>query len=401
MQIDTKFFLKLQIIAISISMLLGVWGSSDVFLKIGYQVWSHLTSDQGSFDDFYGDRFEQLGGYYHWRDGTLPPVAIIIGKLFYFIPDKSALAVFVLLNGFLVSLLIVILSNKQKTNELIALTFISYPFLFALFRGNNDIYLLSFMLAIYLLYKRGETTLSAILLGVLGALEPLMFLFFPLYLIHSRQKIKFFIVYVIVYALSWYSPAFHGERNISNYFKIASNHSKDYFDWMVINDGGLLFGNSLFGLLKSSYYFIFFRDSIDTEFVSLSFQSSLIFNFYFYFACFLGLYLVYLIFREKDFKVQLVLLSCMIILLPYVSALYKFILFLFNVLVILADSRNNSKRLSYIVLILIFINIPKNYIWFTFPFNPVGVTLESIVNPVLILYLIFYIHFTNSKIKTP
>lgn len=400
MQLNTRFFLKLQFLAIFISMLFGVWGGSDFFLKIGYQVWSHLTSEQGSFDDFYGDRFEQLGGYNHWRDGTLPPVAIIIGKLFYFIPDRSALAVFVLLNTFLISILIVILSNKQKTNELLTLTLFSYPFLFALFRGNNDIYLLSFLLAIFLLYRQGQTILSAILLGILGALEPLMFLFFPLYFIHSAKKIKFFVIFVITYALSWYSPAFHGERNISNYFKIASNHSKDYFDWMVIHDGGLLFGNSLFGLLKSIYYFTFFRDSVDTEFVSIAFQSSLIFNFYFYLACSLGLYLTYLIFREKDFKVQLVLLSCMIILLPYVSALYKFVLFLFNILVILSDSKNNSKRLSHIVLILILINIPKNYIWFTFPFNPVGVTLESLVNPILILYLIFYIHFTNSKVKT-
>ena len=179
MQLGTKFLLKFQIIAIFTSMLFGVWGGSDSFLKIGYQIWSYLTSGQGSFDDFYGDRFEQLGGYNHWRDGTLPPVAIIIGKLFYFIPEESALVVFVLLNVFLATLLIVILSNKQETNELLTITFFSYPFLFALFRGNNDIYLLSFLLAIYLLYKRGETVLSAILLGVLGALEPLMFLFSP------------------------------------------------------------------------------------------------------------------------------------------------------------------------------------------------------------------------------
>ena len=169
---------------------------------------------------------------------------------------------------------------------------------------------------------------------------------------------------------------------------------------MVIHDGGLLAGNSLFGLLKTIYYFIFFRDSVDNEFVAQTFQSSFLFNFYFYIACILGLYLTYLIFREKDLKVQLVLLSCMIILLPYVSALYKFVLFLFNVLVILADSRNSNRRLNYIALILILINIPKNYIWFTFPFNPTGVTLESLVNPILIIYLIFYIHFTNSKIKT-
>jgi hypothetical protein len=395
MQLGTKFLLKFQIIAIFTSMLFGVWGGSDSFLKIGYQIWSYLTSGEGSFDDFYGDRFEQLGGYNHWRDGTLPPVAIIIGKLFYFIPEESALVVFVLLNVFLATLLIVILSNKQETNELLTITFFSYPFLFALFRGNNDIYLLSFLLAIYLLYKRGETVLSAILLGVLGALEPLMFLFSPLYFVHSRQKIKFLIIYLITYALSWYSPAFHGERDISNYFRIARKHSGDYFDWMVIHDGGLLAGNSLFGLLKTIYYFIFFRDSVDNEFVAQTFQSSFLFNFYFYIACILGLYLTYLIFREKDLKVQLVLLSCMIILLPYVSALYKFVLFLFNVLVILADSRNSNRRLNYIALILILINIPKNYIWFTFPFNPTGVTLESLVNPILIIYLIFYIHFTK------
>ena len=405
MRISIKSFVVFQSFAMTISLIFGIWGDSNSFLNIGYQTWTFLTSDQDSFNDFYGDRFEHLGDYHHmedayWGQSTLPPIAILIGKFFYFIPVKSSLVVFILMNLVCITLLTIKLSKQRNTLLLVALVFSSYPLLFAIFRGNNDIYILSFLLAIYIVYQSKNLLLTSLLLGVLGALEPLMFLYFPLFLLRSEHKIRFLFFYLVAYCSSWYSPAFHGDRDISRYFEVSSKSSKLYFESMVISDNGLLFGNSLFGLLKAIYYKINFQGVIDPAVVGQSFRSSFLLNYYLYLAILLGILICFAIYRENNFEIQLLLVGCMIILLPYVSALYKLVLLLFNLIIFLSKTDSNNKRIRIISLFVLLIIVPKNFIWIKFSFNPTGLTLESILNPLLILLLILYVYFSLSKTKS-
>lgn len=381
-----------------LSIIAGNWADNQIkFFRHGYQTWSFLTSNFGSFDDFYGDRFEKLGDYYHWREYTQAPITNIIGKFFYFIPERSSIVVFTLINV-LVIIFILNTIKIKNTNMNIFLVIVSYPFMFALFRGNNDIYLLSWLLIILFFHLNQRYLIVGFLTGLMIGLEPITVLFVLVLIINYR--FKQISMYFMGAGIALTLPLFYGEKNLSKYYEIAKSFTGDYyFPNMVLNNGGLLFNNSLFGFIKYIFFQLRINEGLTMTEISENVSNYLI-NPYYILSIILGItFVVFLILLSSNLDRITVLVS-MMILLPYVAAAYKLVMMTFLLFCYLNFSDLKARKNLATIMFLSLIVIPKNYIWIQFSFDPTGMTIESILNPILIFFMVIsIISFSKKSIK--
>jgi hypothetical protein len=391
----TKIVVYFQITNLLISIIVGNWADHQIkFFRHGYQTWSFLTSNIGSFDDFYGDRFEKLGDYYHWREYTQAPITNIIGKFYYFIPDRTSIVFFALFNV----LVIVFILNLLKTKNInlnIFLVIVSYPFFFALFRGNNDIYLLPWLLIILFFHLNQRHLAVGFFAGLMIGLEPITALFIIVFFLNFR--FKQISMYFLGAGLALTLPLLYGEKNISKYYQIASSFTNDYyFPTMVLNNGGLLFNNSLFGFAKYLFFQLKINRGLRVDEISENVANYLI-NPYFILTIFMGIiFVVFLILLSSNLDRVNVLIS-MMILLPYVAAAYKLVMLTFLLFCYLNYSDLRARKNLITILYLSLIVIPKNYIWIQFSFDPTGMTIESILNPILIFLMVISIILNSKK----
>ena len=381
-----------------LSIIAGNWADNQIKLyRHGYQTWSFLTSNFGSFDDFYGDRFEKLGDYYHWREYTQAPITNIIGKFFYFIPERSSIVVFALINVLMI-IFILNMINVKNTNLNIFLVIVSYPFMFALFRGNNDIYLLSWLLIILFFHLSQRYLIVGFLTGLMIGLEPITVLFVLVLILNYR--FKQISMYFLGAGIALTSPLFYGEKNLSKYYEIANSFTSDYyFPGMVLNNGGLLFNNSLFGFIKYIFFQLRINEGLTMTEISENVSNYLI-NPYYILSIIIGItFVVFLILLSSNLDRITVLVS-MMILLPYVAAAYKLVMMTFLLFCYLNFSDLKMRKNLATIMFLSLIVIPKNYIWIQFSFDPTGMTIESILNPILIfLMVISIISYSKKSIK--
>jgi hypothetical protein len=378
-----------------LSIIAGNWADNQIkFFRHGYQTWSFLTSNFGSFDDFYGDRFEKLGDYYHWREYTQAPITNIIGKFFYFIPERSSIVVFTLINV-LVIIFILNTIKIKNTNMNIFLVIVSYPFMFALFRGNNDIYLLSWLLIILFFHLNQRYLIVGFLTGLMIGLEPITVLFVLVLIINYRFKQMS--MYFMGAGIALILPLFYGEKNLSKYYEIAKSFTSDYyFPNMVLNNGGLLFNNSLFGLIKYIFFQLRINEGLTMTEISENVSNYLI-NPYYILSIIIGItFVVFLILLSSNLDRITVLVS-MMILLPYVAAAYKLVMMTFLLFCYLNFSDLKARKNLATIMFLSLIVIPKNYIWIQFSFDPTGMTIESILNPILIFFMVISIILYSKK----
>jgi hypothetical protein len=272
---------------------------------------------------------------------------------------------------------------------------VSYPFFFALFRGNNDIYLLPWLLIILLFHLNQRHLTVGFFAGLMIGLEPITALFVLVFILNFR--FKQIAMYFLGAGLALTLPLLYGEKNISKYYEIANSFTNDYyFPTMVLNNGGLLFNNSLFGFVKYLFFQLKINRGITVEEISENVANYLI-NPYFIVAIFMGIiFVVFLTFLSSNLDRVNVLIS-MMILLPYVAAAYKLVMMTFLLFCYLNFSDLKVRKNMATIMFLSLIVIPKNYIWIQFSFDPTGMTIESILNPILIFFMVISIILTSKK----
>jgi len=396
-----SYGLLLNIAGLILSFIFGFWGDQKHVLRIGYQVWSYLFSNDNSFNDFFGDRVESLGNYCIYLqcqqyDVTSPPMALILGKFFYFIPEEASLIVFVLLN---ITISLFLLTYYFEINLKFSIYFLlsSFPLFFAIFRGNNDLYLLPGLLFVILSQFKNKPVISAIGLGVLSGIEPIMILYIVI-LFKYNSKLRYVFYCFITYLFVWISPILHGEKNLFSYFSLLRNGGDYYSQTMVIGNGGQLFNETLYGLIKFIFQRFFVPAKTEPSDVNLSLISNGIPTYYSIFAITIFIISLYFIFREKNITINFINVSLLLIILPFVSASYKLLLLTVSLILVINFIDLALKRNRILFAVLIIICIPKHYIWFQLEFDQVGITLESLINPILMLYLLLH-NFYHSKTK--
>jgi hypothetical protein len=146
--------------------------------SIGYPVWEYLTTDPGPLDDFRAYLFssENLQIYPTAGGFTLYPLGFFLYQAFSFMNDKLGAAIFI---GLALSLLTAALNkfNLSLVERIAILT--SYPVVFSVSRGNNEIVLLGLAYLILVgILNQNKPQKLALWIAATMLLEPVPSLFF-------------------------------------------------------------------------------------------------------------------------------------------------------------------------------------------------------------------------------
>jgi len=358
---------------------------------IGYPIWEHLLSNQGIFDDFYGARDENPNDYYLQSPvyGTNPPGTLMLGRLYALFPDRAAIVVaavgWALLSAWAVGLI-------AKRYSAIWFLAVSYPFWFAILRGNDDIYLLPGILLLAWSLENNKPEIFGVVVGLLALAEPYSLLFtIPLVF---TGYIKQAVIPAVLVLGGWLSTSAFGARDLGLYLRLAEDSPKTYLRNMAFGDGGMLFGNSMFGLLKWISQNL---NGLSAE-ETVEFSKDL-YGWYLPVAwAIIAVVIVVTALRDTtvySFLLRLALLTC---LLPPVVATYKLGILLGLLIYRLYRLEIGSKRDTFETWLLVLIIIPKPYIITYLPSGALT-TLESLLNPILMLLLLM-MTMTQGQLST-
>ena len=341
---------------------------------VAYPLFDFMTSPRGRFDDYinplnhapkFFDYPDQVGGLTPFQ----VPIYIFLGKMpFYFS---------LIFQMVLPILSIYLLLRNAKVSVVQIFFFGIYPFTFCISRGNNDLWILPLIIFYFLSIKKCNQKSAGVTLAFVVAIDPLLLLLSAFYL---RIKCFTFWKYFAPLSVSLFSlPCFAYGYNPLTVFKKMLEQFSTYSKGMISGDSGMLFGNSLSGLLKGSWY-IANQELLSPQFVrTLLFASQV-------FSLALLLIIVYCAFRFQHSRALTLdsyyfCLISFLILCTSAGPDYKFIFFLVPYFVNWKGC--SSAKVNFFLILALF--LPKHFVWFTFSFNPVGFTLNSIVNPIILL----------------
>lgn len=342
--------------------------------KSGYPLLSFMTT-RGRFDDFYNSTYLEFGSFINTKGNlTLHPLSVLIGNLFSVLtPDVSAIIFFVLFSG----LLFYAIGKLSNSILIPIMVFVSYPYQFTIARGNNEIILVAIAAFMYLLVTQKRFKQSFKTLIILNLVEPyplyfLQYISFKSQIINQAKKyIKYASILIVGALLTKNGRTYilelisEGRGNVNVVSAGTTLHSSSYggtmeFIWSIVSDLSIFEFNYLSTLLLAVQFIAF----------------SLLFLF---------------LLRKKD-DLDLVTSSILIIsfwtLFNNPSFDYRLLHFFIPISLMFKENINRKDLPIIIIMILIF--IPKPYILFIHPSNLLGVTLGSIMNPILIFSLIFF-----------
>lgn len=283
------------------------------------------------------------------------------------------------------------LTKLQNFQNIFILTFISYPLIMILDRGNFDMMLfILFSIFIYL-FQSGKFAISALILAIINAIKPFFAIFLILFLFKKKIKEALLsIVLSVVLILGGFMLLKGGLLNqavifIRNLFIFKINYAYENNNCI-----GMFAGSSLFMMLK-----LFF-----TRLTPSLISTNLLIQIYSYIGFLLTSITIFFTWKETILWKQITLLSLYMLLIPYSTNDYKLI-FLFVPIWLFVNFKEKSKLdLIYTVLFGLLL-IPKNIIIVTSTLNPnAWFSLSIIINPLLIMLfmsLIIYEQIKNKK----
>ncbi len=165
-----------------------------------------------------------------------------------------------------------------------------------------------------------------------------------------------------------------------------SVYTGPYIDQYVIDNRGLEFGHTLYGLFKL-IVFVHYKTASITDKVMQ--KILIVYSYYGKIQIFMFLIIaVYILFIEKQLWKKLALLVIAMNLLPYVSADYKLIQFFIPLYFFINKKERSRLDLIYVILFSLLL-IPKNY--FTTIWHLPDTSLAIFLNPFLMVLLCTFI----------
>ena len=267
----------------------------------------------------------------------------------------------------------------------IVFTLLSYPMLFVINRGNFEIlvFILLYFFEYFLIKKKYLTSATYLALAISLKIFPAVFLIIFL----SFKKFKA-LLYAGLLSLFLNLAAFGFfllrtgksiEKLFSDYLSI---YTGPYIDQYIIDNRGLEFGHTLYGLLKL-IVFIFNKTASITD-VTLK-KVMTIYSYYNKIQVVLFLIItVYILYIEKQLWKKITLLVIAMNLLPYVSADYKLINFFIPLYIFINKKEKSKYDLVYLILFS-FLLVPKNY--FSTVWHLPDTSLAIFLNPIFMIVL--------------
>lgn len=388
--LDIGFYLWLTIL---LQFLLYALSSSG----IGYPILTYLFGINDRFKDT-----QNLFEFHLLRDpfdaGILTdPFANMGSNAFVFLLAKIfSITGLLKLNEiyFLVSLTFFVtlgfLLYKFSSNIYVALALLSSnSFLFTLGRGNLASLATIFIAVSFMCILKRKYWIAVVLISLAAWYQVFYIVFAAVFLIERKYKyaVYTFLGYITMLLAGW---LFFGEGFYTN-FKIFLHFNEKWNSGYVIGDNGLLHNNSLFGSLKGLFYI--FAQNFNLGPSSIRQNVIYLNQIYTLLAIIIGVSLCVIYFK-KFWKSGLPLkisgeFLCFVSLLSAtflpVSPEYKWLPVYFGFAYMIR--MKSSFLIKQNVILIVLLILPKYLVFYTFPWWEPGMTIGTILNPVLSLII--------------
>lgn len=313
-------------------------------------------------------------------------------------------------------------SNSRFTisSSFFIITFLSYPFIIMMDRGNNDSFIFIFLSLFIYFFTKEKYLKSALLLAIPIAMKAYPLIFIPLFLVKKKFKEAFYCL-LLVFLLTFISLILAKGGLFANISWFLTKHMVFFNNTYIVGNGGM-WGISLFSIVK---FFIFWMNSCIKLFPhyinNFPFQfNSFIFscsqsvmalvpkalNIYMPFALLsISAIAAYSVFIEKEFWKQILLLLVCSMIFPPLSTDAK----LFNLYIplwLFINSPNKSKKDFFYAICFGLMLIPKNYLQFIDPAGYNNFNISFVLNPLILIIMLitvivegFNLYIKNKNIK--
>jgi len=268
--------------------------------------------------------------------------------------------------------------------NVLVFSFLTYPFLFELDRANPEMFVFIFLAAFFVCYATPRHHLGLVALAAAIAMKSFPGVFLVLFLCDRRWK-DVLLVGALAVGINLASAAVLPGGFATNMERWLCQGPSIYQSQMVIGNGGLMFGNSLWGVGKVAmgtlYPLLDPPSSMSAALTELQLPYLLA-----GFAAF-ALLALYVVRFEQVWWKRVALLSFTMILLPFVSADYR-LLHVFFPLFMFINSEERGRFDKFYTIMFALLLIPKGYVHLYFAREA---TIQIILNPLIMVSMIFAI----------
>jgi len=327
---------------------------------------------------------------------TYFPLAYII--LFPFSLIKHRLIAYLIFaSGFLSFLTFMNIKNLYNKNltkvenftNIFILTFMTYPVLYAMDRGNFDLFLFVLFSGFVYSFKNEKYFLSAALLGIENAIKPFPSLFLILFLLKKRFK-EFFL-----------SLAISALLIIGGFLVLKGgffNQLQVYINNLVIFKKTWIYGANSLGLSEASSLFAalkFLLCSVN-QIISINLLEKL----YTYIGFIITAITIYFTCKEKTYWKKVTLLTLNMLLVPYIIIDYKLIFLLVPIWLFVNAKEKTKFDMAYTVLFGLLLVSKKLFVlWVKSGHLSQLITYGVIINPLIMLIFVGLIIFEQFYTK--
>lgn len=281
------------------------------------------------------------------------------------------------------------LNKIQNFQNIFILTFISYPFLCLVDRGNFDMIIFIFFAFYIFAFQSKKYQTAAILLGIINAFKPFSLLFLILFLFEKRYRELFLSIGTSFLLILGGFLIFKG--NIFNQISVMVQSWIWFKHIYIYGNGtwGMINNSSLYPLLKFMFCGYNFYNIMSVATLA---------KFYGYFSLFCTVAVGILAWKEKVFWKRINLIVLYTLLIPNCIYDYKLI-FLFVPIYLFVNSDKGKFDLIYTFLFGLLL-IPKHYYIIDLLDNVNRFSLSMILNPLIMMIfigLIIYEQFSNQQ----
>jgi hypothetical protein len=265
--------------------------------------------------------------------------------------------------------------------NVVVFSFLTYPFLFELDRANPEMFVFMFLAAFFGCYATPRHYWGLAALAAAIAMKVLPGVFLVLLLCDRRWK-DTLLVGTLAVGLNLVSAVVLPGGFSHNIDRWLFQTTDFYQTEMVIGNGGLMFGNSLWGVgkvaLGTVHSSLHATWPLSEAFTKLQLPYLL--------ACFAAfvLLVIYVVRYETVWWKRVTLLAFALILLPYVSADYR-LLHVFFPFFMFINSEERGRFAKFHTIMFALLLIPKGYVHL-YPVR--DVTIQVILNPLIMLAMI-------------
>jgi hypothetical protein len=366
----------------------------SAFLGFHYPNNTFLFDSGNRFNDFLNPyALAKTQGYF--QVSSYYALANIIFYGFSFLPIPESLIIF--LGFFLCSFFYICASNLNMADRnkylksVFIFTCLSYPLLFAVDRGNMEIFLFVFLYLCIYFFTIKRFMLSVIFLTAAIGMKGYPIIFLVLFLSEKRYKelfLAFFLLGIGVLT-AW-------QLNILNWSSILSGVNLNSYHFLLGNNI-VQRGVSLYSLMK-----LFF---IQFNVISSVNMAAFLSNYLKIISCFFIVLSGYVIFVEKEFWKKVALLTFAMLLFPHISADYK-LLYIFIPLFLFINTQKKDAFSPFYTIMFGLLLIPKDYYIFPKVVSAnassdisIAVVLNILIMLAMIVVIIAGGLFSNKQIK--